>query len=161
MRAEDVAQYLQDNPQFFEEHLETLAQIALPHPHGGRTISLSERQLLALREKNKELEKKLHDLIEFARENDALQRQDYADFVGFTCVGQQRSEAAVLGEQRQSSAAKGARFVDDVREPVITGDRATATVVYHFENSADDKITTEMTFVREDGQWKVCSPGPR
>jgi len=75
MRAEDVAQYLQDNPQFFEEHLETLAQIALPHPHGGRTISLSERQLLALREKNKELEKKLHDLIEFARENDALQHR--------------------------------------------------------------------------------------
>src|SRR3989338_9196457 len=75
MRAEDVAQYLQDNPQFFEEHLETLAQIALPHPHGGRTISLSERQLLALRDKNKELEKKLHDLIEFARENDALQHK--------------------------------------------------------------------------------------
>lgn len=73
MRAEDVAQYLQDNPQFFEEHLETLAQITLPHPHGGRTISLSERQLLALREKNKELEKKLHELIEFAKENDVLQ----------------------------------------------------------------------------------------
>ena len=75
MRAEDVAQYLQDNPQFFEEHLETLAQIALPHPHGGRTISLSERQLLALRDKNKELEKKLHDLIEFAKENDVLQHK--------------------------------------------------------------------------------------
>jgi uncharacterized protein YigA (DUF484 family) len=73
MRAEDIAQYLQDNPQFFEEHLDTLLQINLPHPHGGRTISLSERQLLALREKNKELEKKLNELIEFAKENDALQ----------------------------------------------------------------------------------------
>lgn len=73
MRAEDVAQYLQDNPQFFEEHIETLAQISLPHPHGGRTISLSERQLLALRDKNRELEKKLYDLIERAEENDALQ----------------------------------------------------------------------------------------
>ena len=94
-------------------------------------------------------------------QNDALQRQDYAGFVGFTCVGQQRSEAAVLGEQRQSSAAKGARIVDDVRDPVIDGDRATATVVYHFANSADDEITTELTFARENGQWKVCSPGPR
>jgi len=36
---------------------------------------LSERQLLALREKNKELEKKLHELIEFAKENDALQHK--------------------------------------------------------------------------------------
>lgn len=75
MRAEDVAQYLQDNPQFFEGHTDLLTQISLPHPHGGRTISLSERQLVALREKNKELEKKLHEMIGFAKENDALQHK--------------------------------------------------------------------------------------
>lgn len=75
MRAEDVAQYLQDNPQFFEGHTELLTQIMLPHPHGGRTISLSERQMVALREKNQGLEKKLRELIEFARENDALQHK--------------------------------------------------------------------------------------
>jgi len=75
MRSEDVAQYLQDNPQFFEQHIETLAQITLPHPHGGRMVSLSERQLLALRDKNKELEKKLNELIEFAKVNDVLQHK--------------------------------------------------------------------------------------
>lgn len=75
MRVEEVAQFLQDNPQFFEEHAEMLAQINLPHPHGGRTISLSERQLLALREKNKELEKKLRGMIAFAQDNDALQHK--------------------------------------------------------------------------------------
>lgn len=75
MRAEEVAQYLQDNPQFFEQHIEALAQISLPHPHGGRTISLSERQLLALREKNKELEKRLRDVIAIAEENDGLQHK--------------------------------------------------------------------------------------
>lgn len=75
MRSEEVARYLQDNPQFFEDHSETLAQINLPHPHGGRTISLGERQLLALREKNKELEKKLREMIAFAQENDALQHK--------------------------------------------------------------------------------------
>ncbi len=73
MKADDVAQYLLDNPRFFEDRAEMLSQINLPHPHGGRTISLSERQLLTLRERVKELEKKLHDLLEFARENDALQ----------------------------------------------------------------------------------------
>ena len=73
MRAEDVAQYLQDNPQFFADHAEMLSQINLPHPHGGRTISLSERQLFTLRERVKELEKKLHELLQFAKENDALQ----------------------------------------------------------------------------------------
>ena len=75
MKADEVAQYLQDNPHFFEEHIETLVQINLPHPHGGRTISLSERQLLALREKNKELEKKLREMIAFAKDNEALQHK--------------------------------------------------------------------------------------
>ena len=75
MRDEEVAKYLQDNPQFFEDHVETLAQINLAHPHGGRTISLSERQLLALREKNKTLEKKLGEVVAFAEENDALQHK--------------------------------------------------------------------------------------
>ncbi len=75
MREEDVARFLQDNPQFFENHSDTLAQINLAHPHGGRTISLSERQLLALREKNKELEKKLSEMISFAHENEVLQHK--------------------------------------------------------------------------------------
>ncbi|MFZ2541457.1 MAG: DUF484 family protein [Gallionella sp.] len=75
MRAEEVARYLQDNPHFFEDHTDTLAQISLPHPHGGRTISLSERQLLALRERNKELEKRLSDMMTFALENETLQHK--------------------------------------------------------------------------------------
>jgi uncharacterized protein len=75
MRDEEVALYLRDNPQFFEDHADTLAQINLPHPHGGRTISLSERQMIALREKNKELEKKLREMISLAQDNDALQHK--------------------------------------------------------------------------------------
>ncbi len=75
MKSEDVAHYLINTPAFFEEHVETLAQITLAHPHGGRTISLSERQLLALREKNKGLERRLHELLEFAKANDALQHK--------------------------------------------------------------------------------------
>jgi len=94
-------------------------------------------------------------------QNDALQRRDYADFQTFTCVAEQGTEARVLAEQQQSATVKGARFVDDVTAIAVTGDRATATVVYHFERSPDDKIKTATTFVREDGEWKVCSPGPR
>lgn len=94
-------------------------------------------------------------------QNDALQRGDYADFRSFTCTAQQGVEAQVLADQRQSAAAKGARYVDDVKDVAVTGDRATATVVYHFEKAADDKFDTPMTFIRENGTWKVCSPGPR
>lgn len=73
MRDEDVAAWLQSNPQFFEQHAEMLAGINIPHPYGGRTISLSERQLLTLREKNRLLEKKLYELVENAKNNDELQ----------------------------------------------------------------------------------------
>jgi uncharacterized protein YigA (DUF484 family) len=92
MRDEEVARYLQDNPQFFEHHVDTLAQINLPHPHGGRTISLSERQLLALREKNKELEKKLREMITYAQDNDALQHKVH-EFVVLLFAA--RSQAAL------------------------------------------------------------------
>lgn len=73
MKAENVAEYLQKNPEFFNEHSGLLTDLVLPHPHGGRTISLSERQLLVLRERVKDLEKKLYDWMEIARENEALQ----------------------------------------------------------------------------------------
>ncbi len=37
--AEDVAEYLKTNPGFFEQYADLLAQIYVPHPHGGRAVS--------------------------------------------------------------------------------------------------------------------------
>lgn len=73
MKAEDVATFLQNNPQFFEHYADMLAEINLPHPHGGRTISLAERQMLTLRTNNKGLEKRLREMVDYGKENDALQ----------------------------------------------------------------------------------------
>ncbi len=72
MNAEDVARYLQDNLGFFEDYAELLAQIYIPHRHGGRAIPIAERQILTLREKIKMLEGKLAELIQFGEENDAI-----------------------------------------------------------------------------------------
>jgi uncharacterized protein YigA (DUF484 family) len=72
MDAEDVAQYLQDNPGFFEQYADVLAEVYVPHPHGGRAIPLAERQILTLREKNKQLEGKMQELVRFGGENDAI-----------------------------------------------------------------------------------------
>ncbi|MGI9123340.1 MAG: Rv0361 family membrane protein [Mycobacterium sp.] len=94
-------------------------------------------------------------------QNDALQREDYADFREFTCAPQQGAETQVLNDQRESKTSKGARYVDDVTAVAVNGERATATVVYHFEKKSDDKVRAPMTFIRENGGWKVCSPGPR
>jgi hypothetical protein len=72
MRPEDVARYLKDHPEFFEEHAEVLAEIHIPHPHDGRAIPLSERQIVSLREKTRFLEAKMRELVQFGEENDVL-----------------------------------------------------------------------------------------
>ncbi len=72
MKADEIARYLQDHPKFFEEYADLLAQLCIPHPHGGRAISITERQILTLREKAKLLESKLGELIRFGEENDAI-----------------------------------------------------------------------------------------
>lgn len=72
MNPNDIADYLRSNPSFFEDHADVLADLAVPHPHGGHAIPLAERQILALRDKNAELEQKLRELIAYGNENDGI-----------------------------------------------------------------------------------------
>lgn len=72
MQANDVAQWLRDNPEFFDQYADELAEIYVPHSHRGQAISLAERQLLTLREKNRALELRLGDLLQFGEENDHI-----------------------------------------------------------------------------------------
>ena len=68
----DVAQYLQEHPEFLDAHADILAKIKIPDPHEGRAIPLAERQLSQLRQRNRILEAKLVELITFGEENDAI-----------------------------------------------------------------------------------------
>jgi len=72
MEASTVAAYLKEHPAFFEEYADLLAEIFVPHPHGGRAIPIAERQIVTLREKNAHLETKLQELVQFGSENDAI-----------------------------------------------------------------------------------------
>ena len=72
MNPEAVATFLQEHPEFFEQYADMLADIYIPHPHGGRAIPISERQILTLRERGKQLETKLREVIQFGEENDAI-----------------------------------------------------------------------------------------
>ena len=69
---EAIAQYLQHNADFFERHAALFGKLKIPHARGASTVSLVERQVLVLREKNEKLEAHLHELISVARGNDAL-----------------------------------------------------------------------------------------
>jgi len=67
-----IADYLQLNPDFFERHTTLLTKLKLPHARGAAAVSLVERQVLMLRDKNDKLEARLRELIEVARANDGL-----------------------------------------------------------------------------------------
>ena len=69
---ESVAHFLSQNTDFFERHQNLLARLRLPHVRSGATISLVERQVEVLREKQARLEEKLAEFVRVARANDAL-----------------------------------------------------------------------------------------
>jgi uncharacterized protein len=72
MDANTVAEFLKENPRFFEDYADLLADIFVPHPHGGHAIPIAERQIVTLRERNAVLEARLTDMIRFGGENDLI-----------------------------------------------------------------------------------------
>jgi len=66
-----VHDYLAAHPDFFENHAGLLNSLHLPHAAGG-AVSLVERQISVLRQKDVKLEKQLKELISVARANDLL-----------------------------------------------------------------------------------------
>jgi hypothetical protein len=98
MDANDVAQFLRSNPQFFDQHPQLLEAIVVPHPHGGRAIPLTERQIVSLREKVRVLEAKLGELLRFGEDNDAIAEKVH------------RLSLALMGAKDSASLAQALHF---------------------------------------------------
>lgn len=71
IEASDVVQYLKDHPDFFVHNGNLLSELTIPHQRGS-TISLVERQVAVLREKNSHNQQQLTELIDIARDNARL-----------------------------------------------------------------------------------------
>jgi uncharacterized protein len=69
---QDIANYLANTPGFFERHAELLGSVQLTSPHGQRAVSLQERQMEMLRDKNRGLEGKIIEMIRHGQENVAI-----------------------------------------------------------------------------------------
>jgi uncharacterized protein YigA (DUF484 family) len=72
MSEASIVDYLQQNPDFFERNASLLGKLRLPHDRGPATVSLVERQVQVLREKNLALENRVREFVDVARSNDAL-----------------------------------------------------------------------------------------
>ncbi len=71
LKEQDVVDYLKNNPDFFSKHEDLIEQLEIPHSCGG-AISLIERQIEVLKDKNRAYRQKLKEIVEIARENDNL-----------------------------------------------------------------------------------------
>lgn len=96
MEARDVANYLREHPDFFEQYADEIAQIFVPHPHGGHAIPIAERQIFSLREKNAELTAKLAELVRFGSENDATSERLHRSTLALFAAPDLETTLAVL-----------------------------------------------------------------
>jgi uncharacterized protein len=69
--AHTVAEYLRQHPAFFAEYDDLLPDLIIPH-QSGQAVSLVERQVKLLRERNIDVRHRLGQLMDVARENDRL-----------------------------------------------------------------------------------------
>ncbi len=68
---DSVMRYLRENPDFFGRHPMLLTDLNLPHD-SGQAISLVERQVAILRERNIDMRRRLTHLVGAANTNDTL-----------------------------------------------------------------------------------------
>lgn len=74
LNPEQVAAYLRLHPDFFLKRPDLLTDIEVAHPAGG-AVSLLERQVSILRDRNMDMRHRLNSLLENARTNDRLFEQ--------------------------------------------------------------------------------------
>jgi len=96
MNPNDIVGYLKENPGFFEDNAELLAGMTVPHPLSGQAIPLVERQVMNLRQKNRALEGKLNELIQFGEENDTIAERVHRLSVGLILARELDAVLSVL-----------------------------------------------------------------
>lgn len=68
-----VAHWLQSTPGFFERHPQLLLSLDLGSSLDGRVLSLQEKQMNVLRNKNRDLNQRTTEMLRFGMENDLTQ----------------------------------------------------------------------------------------
>jgi len=94
-----IADYLQQNPDFFERYSSLLNTLEIPHTTGGAAISLVERQVSVLRQRSNKLEDNLRELVEVARGNDELGEKIHALTIAYLGAKSRNDVVRILEEK--------------------------------------------------------------
>jgi hypothetical protein len=125
--AQQVAEWLLDNPDFFQQHEMLLDHLSLPHPQTGSSISLLERLVQRQREQYRALEMRQQEMLKAARDSEHLLARlhhlalelinaDSLDSVVATCNdvlrGDFKADSVVLRLIGYGQARDGLHFID-------------------------------------------------
>jgi len=124
---DDIANFLANTPDFFERHAELLATVQLSSGHGGRAISLQERQAGMLRDKIRGLESRVVEMIRHGQENVAIadKMQSWMLSLLMTPAARDLPDAIAQELQTQFQIPQAAIKVWDVAAPFSDCDFAT------------------------------------
>lgn len=95
-----IADYLRENPEFFQNNPSLLADLEIPHSCGP-AVSLVEHQVKVLRDQNSQLKRKLMDLVQVARDNNRLNERMHQMTLGLINTGNLQALLDTLREHLQ------------------------------------------------------------
>ena len=123
MNEDTIAEYLRQNPEFFERHAELLSRVLLTSAHGGRAVSLQERQAEMLRDKIKGLEMRIMDMVRNSSENASIAQKIHRWSCALAKVQDPRQLPHTVSEgiQREFDVPQVAVRVWDVAGPYQGG----------------------------------------
>ena len=116
-----VAAFLVDNPDFFERHRTLLGTLQLPHATGG-TVSLVERQVSMLRQKELKAQRRLKELIAVARDNDVLFAKIHRLSIRLLAARDLRSSIVAVEEAMRSGFGADQSVLVHFGEPALFAD---------------------------------------
>jgi hypothetical protein len=120
LNAMEVASYLRRHPEFLKDFPDIALTLNVPREQGAST-SLASYQLEVLRDKNRDMSRRLHELIEIAAENEQLMVRVHSLTVGLmrerTLADSVRRVAAGLTEDFHTDLVRLVLFRADADLP--------------------------------------------
>ena len=140
-----VHDYLEAHPDFFERHPTLLTSLRLPHATGG-AVSLIERQMSVLRQKDLKLERQLKELLDVARANDVLVAKIHALTMRLLAAADLNTTVATIEEAMRSAFDADQAVLVIFGDPDAFGDVA-ARRFFHVVDRDDDGLKPFTTFL--------------
>lgn len=149
-----VTRFLEQNPDYFLHQPALLAALTLPHADTGRAVSLVERQVKVLRERNETTARELKELLGIARDNDQLGERVQRFAVAML-------EAASLDDVLDTAQDMlRQEFNLDGVAVRLTGNPRPACLRPEFVPSEHESLSRLLIYLSERNNQPVCGPVP-